>query len=57
MDSVSKKEKMGAIQSYSLRELVEHVNQINASSEDKILREDIVALEHIEGSWFLLYYK
>lgn len=57
MSTVYKKEKLDVIQSFSLRELVETVNSINATNAPKILKEDIVALEHVEGSWILLYYK
>lgn len=57
MSTTYKKEKMDVIQSYSLRELVETVNNINATTASKILKEDIVALKHVEGSWVLLYYK
>lgn len=48
---------MTVLQSFSLRELVGNVNSINTSSTDKILKDDIVALYNMEGTWFLVYYK
>lgn len=57
MSSSSKKDKMTVLQSFSLRELVGNVNSINTSSTDKILKDDIVALYNMEGTWFLVYYK
>lgn len=57
MSTTTKKEKMTVLQAFSLRELVENVNNINVSSTDKILKDDIVALYNMEGTWFLVYYK
>lgn len=53
-----KKEKLNVIQANSLRELVDTVNGINASTPCKILKDDIVLLhkDAEEGTWFLLYY-
>lgn len=57
MSTTTKKEKMAVLQAFSLRELVENVNNINSSSTDKILKDDIAALYNMEGTWFLVYYK
>lgn len=57
MSTTYKKEKLDVIQAYSLRELVDAVNNINATTASKILKDDIVKLECLEGTWILLYYK
>lgn len=51
-----RKEKVGVIQASTLREMVNTVNEANAQSASKILKEDIVTLAKENDIWILVYY-
>lgn len=56
MDKTVKQE-LSVLQAHSLRELIEMVNRINTTSDNQILREDIVEIREDLGTFFLIYYK
>jgi hypothetical protein len=51
-----KKSTMSVIQAFSLRGLVDTVNQRNKESNTPILKEDIVSLIHDDGLYSLIYF-
>ena len=53
----AQKHELAIIQSHTLRGIVDAVNKINTSSEEKILKEDIVEIVHQNDFFFLLYYR
>lgn len=50
------KRKLSVLQSHSLRELVDTVNNYNQSSDAGITKDDIVGLFHDSETYFLLYF-
>lgn len=52
------KDQLAVLQSYSLRDLIGQVNEINnVDGGAKILREDVVTLLKEHDTFFLIYYK
>lgn len=51
------KERLAVLQAHSLRDLTNIVNEINASGDTKILKDDIVSLLKEDNTYFLVYYR
>ena len=57
MESSIKKE-VNILQSSTLSGIVAGINKINAEEGGTfILKDDILSLQQVEGTWILLYYK
>lgn len=55
---MNEKKELAVLQAHSLRDLTNKVNEINFSDSGKpILKEDIVDILRIDGTFFLMYFK
>ena len=52
-------QELAVLQASSLRELVDKVNQVNSANAvgPRILKENIVDIMDLDGTFFLLYFK
>jgi len=58
MPQKKEKKELAIIQAHSLRDLLNQVNEVNFNdSKPTIMRDDIIGLQKIDDTYFLLYFR